>query len=264
MTYGYWSPHSSSVDFCEPNYLITPYIAEFHNSWSSALITVLSLIALCYGNPTKEFRFTMMFLIMGSVGVGSVGLHTTLHWLPQSSDELPMLWASLSMLYALCVMREPKDSPKVKTYGAVFLAIGFAESVIYYSFRQIYAVFIVSIIASSIVVISWMTQLTFFDKDLQHSRIRQILFYLAAYVFSAGFGLWLIDMNLCEYLMPVYLRIGGFTLHVFWHMFSCLGTYIAYLHLISVRLQFLKLEPQIKFVFGFFPVIKVRPQQKRL
>lgn len=206
----------------------------------------------------------MMFFIMGSVGLGSVGLHTTLHWLPQSSDELPMLWASLSMLYALCVMREPKNSSRVKLYGVLFLLIGLVESIIYYSFRQIYMVFIVSIITSSIIVTTWMTRLTFFDKDAQHSRIRQILFYLAAIVFSAGFGLWLIDMNLCDYLMPVYLRIGGFTLHVFWHIFSCLGTYIAYMHLISVRLQFLELEPQIKFAFGFFPVIAVRSERKEM
>lgn len=259
---GFWAPHTSSVDFCEPNYLITPYIAEFHNSWSSALITVLSVIALCYGNPTGEFRFTIMFLIMGSVGIGSVGLHTTLHWLPQSSDELPMLWASLSMLYALCVMREPKKSSKVQMYGAVFLLIGIVESVIYYSFRQIYAVFIVSIITSSIIVITWMTRLTFFDKDVQYSRIRQILFCIAAFIFHLGFAFWLLDMNFCDYLTPFYERTGGFTLHVFWHAFSCLGTYIAFLHLISVRLQFLELEPQIGFALGFVPIIKVVPRKQ--
>jgi len=254
---GYWTPHSSSVDFCEPNYLITPYIAEFHNSWSSALITVLSIIALCYGNPTGELRFTIMFLILGVVGIGSVDLHTTLHWLPQSSDELPMLWVSLSMLYALCVMREPKKSTRVPMYGTIFLIIAIVESVIYYSFRQIYAVFIVSIITSSIIVVTWMTRLTFFDKDVQYSKIRQILYYVAAFVFSLGFALWLVDMNLCTFLTPFYERMGGFTLHVFWHAFSCLGTYIAFLHLISVRLQFLELEPQIGFALGFVPIIKV-------
>ena len=28
---GYWEPHSSSVEFCEPNYILTPYVAEPHN-----------------------------------------------------------------------------------------------------------------------------------------------------------------------------------------------------------------------------------------
>lgn len=264
MTRGYWEPHTSSVEFCEPNYLITPYIAEFHNSWSSALITVLAVIAFLYGNPTGELRFSMMFIILGSIGIGSVGLHTTLHWLPQSSDELPMLWASLSMLYALCVMREPQKSTKVVIYGCVFGIIALVETIIYSSFRQIYMVFIVSIILSSILVTSWMTRLTFFDKDVQHSKIRQILYLLAAPTFGFGFGLWLIDMHLCDYLLPYYLHVGGFTLHVFWHIFSCLGTYLAFMHLISVRVQYLGAEPQIGFAMGFVPVIRSHATRRKV
>jgi hypothetical protein len=58
--------------------------------------------------------------------------------------------------------------------------------------------------------------------------------------------------------------MNGFTLHVFWHIFSCLGAYLGFLHLICVRIQFLGGEPQIGFVFGVVPVVKYLAQNKQM
>ena len=89
---GFWEPHSSSVDFCEPNYLLSEYIAEPHNVWSSLFITVIGMVGFFYGNPLNELSVSAMYIILAVIGLGSAGLHTTLHWFYQSSDEVPMLW----------------------------------------------------------------------------------------------------------------------------------------------------------------------------
>jgi dihydroceramidase len=72
---GYWSPHTSSIDFCEPNYLITNYIAETHNVWSSLYLIFLAYIGFKYCNLTYEWRIWFMFLGLFVVGFGSASLH---------------------------------------------------------------------------------------------------------------------------------------------------------------------------------------------
>jgi dihydroceramidase len=89
---GYFLPHTSSIDFCEPDYVLTDYVAEPFNAISSLYIVLIGLVGFFYSNPTKEWPFSVLFLLAVFIGFGSVGLHTTLHWLPQSFDEIPMLW----------------------------------------------------------------------------------------------------------------------------------------------------------------------------
>ena len=123
MTPRYWEPHSSSVDFCETNYLHFDHVVEWHNSWSSLLgISFFGLIGIIYNNPTNEVRNVLAYLILLLIGVGSVGLHSTLHWMFQSSDELPMLYIcnALNFMFIeydapremVLAMERPKERPK--------------------------------------------------------------------------------------------------------------------------------------------------------
>lgn len=62
-------------------------MVEFHNTWSSlAGISLFGVIGLWKGNPTKEIRYTLGYIVLLMIGVGSAGLHGTLHWIFQSSD----------------------------------------------------------------------------------------------------------------------------------------------------------------------------------
>ena len=89
---GYWLPHTSSVDFCEPNYYLTRYIAEPHNVWSSFYFVLLGVIGIWVGNPLREWRVVVQYLALSIVGLGSMSLHATLNAVWQSADEVPMLW----------------------------------------------------------------------------------------------------------------------------------------------------------------------------
>eukprot|EP01036_Dinobryon_divergens_P034516 gene34516-44607_t len=176
---GYWEPHSSSVEFCEPNYALTPYVAEPHNAWSSIFIFVIAVNGLFYGNPLDEIRVSLMFIALALVGIGSTALHSTLHWFWQSSDELTKI-------------RIPMET-QIDDYCFV------------------------------------------------------------------GSTLWIIDMNYCEYLLPYYLSsgLGGMTFHVLWHMGAGLGTYVTITFLILVRLQALKKDVYLHWVYNSLPVCKL-------
>lgn len=256
---GYWEPHSSSIDFCEPNYLVTEYIAEFHNTWSSTLITILAVIGFFYGNPTNEKRFSILYIILGTVGVGSTALHCTLNWFPQSSDEVPMLWTVLSLLYSLVVMQGDMYSPRNSAIGLAFTCWAIIQTLIYYKFQQVYASFIVTFLLSALIVAIWTAVLAFGETDPKNRPIRVSLWVQGFTSFAVmGAAVWVADMHLCHYLMPYYLSLGtgGLTLHVVWHIVSAIGTYYTILFLTVIRMQHLKQDPVLEYVYGIVPVCK--------
>lgn len=77
-----------------------------------------------------------------------------------------------------------------------------------------------------------------------------------------GVGVWLMDFHLCPVLMPYYLHTTGFTLHVLWHLLSCLGTLYTIAFLVVVRMQVLKMEPEVEYIAGFIPVCRCPAQSK--
>ena len=100
----FWEPHTSSIDFCETNYLHSPYIVEPHNVVSSLWgLSAIGFIGIYFGNPTNELRFKIAYGILLLIGLGSAALHGTLHWIFQSSDELPMIYLVLSVVYSLFI-----------------------------------------------------------------------------------------------------------------------------------------------------------------
>ena len=72
-TTGFWSDplgaHSSSVDFCEPNYYVNAYIVEPHNAFSSLFISLIGLLGIIYSNPLGEWPFTLMFAQLIVIGM---------------------------------------------------------------------------------------------------------------------------------------------------------------------------------------------------
>lgn len=90
---GYWGPIDSSIDWCEPNYVITYYIAEFYNTLSSLPMLFLAIFGIWYTRKyaTKEIRYLCVFAAIFFVGFGSVAFHGTLRFYAQLLDELPMV-----------------------------------------------------------------------------------------------------------------------------------------------------------------------------
>jgi len=96
---GFWGNKTSSVNFCEADYIYSTYIAEFHNSWTSLIFVWLPLVGLLYANPTKEWRFVWAYTQLIITGIGSIILHLTLTSAGQKADEIPMLWMCSAIFY---------------------------------------------------------------------------------------------------------------------------------------------------------------------
>lgn len=253
---GFWEPHSSSVDFCEVNYFASSYVVEVHNTWSSLFISLIGLAGMLFSNPSKEWRFFFMFGVLFSIGLGSTLLHSTLHWIFQSSDEIPMLWQNLSFLFALIEMRSPRGKNRNQYIPHLFGIFVAAQTVIYYKFQSLYAAFLFSYISVAAIVVVWAAIFAFSNENLSTRPLRIKLWSLSMMWFILiGGVVWIIDMNLCDWLIPFYNKIGGLTLHVIWHIAAGLGCYLMIIFMVVSRLSYLHLIPKLHWYFGVLPIV---------
>jgi len=110
----FWGVPNSSINWCEYDYLYSPYVAEFWNSMSSLCMTIFgmvgrySLIDHVVGDPILADRSNngldriwWTWVMLEIVGWGSVAFHGTLKWWSQALDEVPMVCLQSSLFFVI-------------------------------------------------------------------------------------------------------------------------------------------------------------------
>jgi len=119
---GYWDwTSTASIDFCEPNYIHTPYIAELFNTLSSLFIVYIGIAGLLrtfsspHCSPCKYERWAYYAIYANAfaIGLGSCTLHATLSMFGQASDEVPMVLANVFVVAFLIEHKSPPNQLKV-------------------------------------------------------------------------------------------------------------------------------------------------------
>ncbi|PVU96771.1 hypothetical protein BB561_000974 [Smittium simulii] len=228
---GFWGPPTASVDWCEENYLISHYIAEFYNSLSSlAILFVGEYCAYRFNSTWSAVNF--MFRAISVVGIGSVLFHATLLQPMQMLDEIPMLWSAITMLYILCTARY---NIKTVYFKLLLIAIGLGTSFsaafyggnIQFIIFQLTFLTMESITCVQIYLCTQDTKTSL--KKLSDPAISR-LYVTGLKYYLAGVFIWLTDTFLCKFInntasslhntsiLPFYPQ-----LHAFWHFFASLG-----------------------------------------
>ncbi|KAJ9471455.1 putative alkaline ceramidase dcd3B [Diplonema papillatum] len=155
---GYWGPVTSAVDWCEDNYRVTVYVAEFFNTLSSLPMVLLAAYALLLSARRQHTRSTLFYniacVLTMAVGAGSMAFHGTLTHAGQVLDEVPMLWCICSFILVLVVVHpEPCfraiPNRNIVVPAAVFAWASAATAVYLYSGFVVFVImFFFSVIAT--------------------------------------------------------------------------------------------------------------------
>eukprot|EP00927_Polykrikos_kofoidii_P057218 TRINITY_DN51339_c0_g1_i1.p1 TRINITY_DN51339_c0_g1~~TRINITY_DN51339_c0_g1_i1.p1 ORF type:complete len:382 (+),score=31.51 TRINITY_DN51339_c0_g1_i1:21-1166(+) len=91
-----------TIDWCEENYAVTPYIAEFWNTVTAFVTMLPAIVWLFQPNPQGTQWCRLLHLNVVVIQIGSTVFHGTLTWFGQLLDEIPiLLWCCASICLTL-------------------------------------------------------------------------------------------------------------------------------------------------------------------
>ncbi len=240
---GYWDTVGTpaAVDWCEPNYAVSPWVAEWWNTLSSVAILVAGIVGLVLwarARERTELRFAVCYLALAVIGLGSVAFHGTLLKLPQASDELPMIWLSLVCFY--CLVTRRADTPKqtrvrwqlgLSGYGVLFTAA-------YFTLEDYFVAFLVSYGA----VVAYISIVTFrvAFREMDSPTLKRLFRWSVVAYLGGFFLLWIPERTLgCDHTFQLIHP------HAFFHLSSSIGTYAWVMLSMFDRLTRLKKSPRV-------------------
>jgi len=134
---GYWGPRTSNVDWCEPNYYYTPYVAEFFNTISSVPMIIYGLYGMIKTWKSQlGSRFPLGHFVVFLVGVGSTMFHMTLLYQHQMLDELPMIIGSLVFVFILFDLGNEEKNSRVMLIATILILYGIVSLYVMSMFTQ--------------------------------------------------------------------------------------------------------------------------------
>ncbi|RIB02407.1 alkaline ceramidase [Gigaspora rosea] len=257
----FWGQRTATLDWCEENYLVNEYIAEFINT-----TTNLTFFCLCFfGIYTTvkyglEKRFILAYAGILLVGIGSWCFHMTLLYQFQLLDELPMIYGTCILMHNIF-----ETGPKRK-YG-LYLPLALITYAISITIMYLYVVIPIfhQITYAMLVTVLNFRSYYIVDKLPKDSQLRtsmQSLLFKSWTIFGLGFLAWNFDNIACDYLRSARQKVGRPTsylleFHGWWHIFTAIGTHYWIVFNQYVRLILLGEANNwdIKWTIGFIPYV---------
>ncbi|RDL37648.1 Uncharacterized protein BP5553_05081 [Venustampulla echinocandica] len=226
----FWGKINSQANFCEEDYIVTKYFAEFINT-----LTNLGYIYYAYygikGNSNRADAIlrNLPYLGLASVGIGSGIFHATLKDYTQWGDDLSMLFATATVLHRLLTF----DKPLATTiyYGLAITTIVGAFSIWHCVTNElimhsiVFAIMLLMVSRKTSSIVNARVSDPGVRKDVRRLSIWGFM------CFASGFALWNIDIATCKTLTNAKRSIGMpwsfiLELHGWWHLLTGLGAYI--------------------------------------
>jgi dihydroceramidase len=230
----FWGPATSNFNFCETDYLNTPYIAEFINTLTNLIYVFYSLNAISRNVSRSPSTYAGLarsgpwFGIL-AVGIGSIVFHATMKPYTQWADDLSMLVASGLSTHHVFTFQSSRTK-------SILAGLGFGGFLTAFSVWHCITdetgmhslIFGILVLVQTIKVRSIIS--TRVSSPLVRAQVKR-LNIVGAILFLTGYGIWNIDYVACGWLGGVRRQVGmpwGFLteLHGWWHIFTGVGGYI--------------------------------------
>ncbi|KAF3764594.1 hypothetical protein M406DRAFT_278149 [Cryphonectria parasitica EP155] len=229
---GFWSPPTSAANFCEEDYAVTWYIAEFINAISSFAYVYYALgcSIVHAGSRHSPRRFDNLSVALCLVGLTSAAYHGTLRQGAQFSDDLSMLLLCGCLLQKLYSHGQGPRAASLVTAVVVVATSGMSA----YYVRSGEIVIHMNTFGAMVSLIWPRTLYLIYSSSPGGTRspgqtaelVRRfwtaVAFLLLAYV------LWHIDLERCLELRRIRESLGlpwawALELHGWWHLLTAIG-----------------------------------------
>jgi len=259
----YWGAPTASLDWCEPNYVKSVYIAEFWNTLSSLYLSLLAVFGLALSTYYRaETRVALAHVCLFVVGVGSAMFHATLLYWCQLLDELPMIYGSLVFVY--CSLDTSQSKNLRKYIIPVLILYGLATTVIMLlnsnrpQLHQIaYAILVGAMVFRSLYIVYFLG-----PKTKKEQANFTYMFWVSVLVFLSGYAIWVTERKLCVNGSV----IPGFQFHSLWHLLTGSGTFawIQFIYYYRMFIQHKSHSLSVKTFLGLPVVVYSKTESKQL
>ncbi|KAJ2501328.1 hypothetical protein GGH96_002027 [Coemansia sp. RSA 1972] len=237
----FWGQATSTIDWCEENYVVCKYIAEFWNTSTNLAFFALAIFGMMKVRATQqENRFLFCYIAMLVVGLGSWLFHMTLQYQWQLADELPMVYGT-----CICIYCALQADVKVGTDVYVALALfGYSAVVtlVYVQIRKpVFHQVAYGLEVAIVLVRSMLHQIEVRKTNARAYSELVHMFWLGVGAFGVSFVLWNIDNIFCNNLRALRAVLPAplgplFQLHAYWHIGTALGCYVSIVYQQYLRL----------------------------
>ncbi|XP_014669330.1 PREDICTED: alkaline ceramidase 3-like [Priapulus caudatus] len=260
---GFWGPPTSTLDWCESNYEVTYYVAEFWNTISNVVMIIPPVLAAYRSwKVDTEMRVTLSYLALLCVGIGSWCFHMTLRYEMQLLDELPMIWGSIIFVYALFEAHAPPRGSLRHSLVALLCFYCFFVTVVYVTIKDpiihqtAYAILVVTLLYKTI------------DVSRKCDEYSRKLVITATLTYAVGFTLWNIDNNFCFHVGLLRSRLPSALqpltqLHFWWHIIVGYSTYVHIIFATYVRYSYLKKSFSVEWLYSFYPYLVCSTEERK-
>jgi len=260
----FWGKPTASVDWCEKNYEVCSFVAEFWNTITSSFIAVLGLVGLYLTLREKiEKRFAVLYAGIIIIGLGSVAFHGTMLLECQLLDELPMIWTTLAWVYIYQTMESPRKGRPQDAVLAKRLAIFGTLWGIAAPWTHYYAPLAFQSLFVGLLGYSMINAHAYWKKCVNPTAKKMYIVYNMSLV--AGALIWLCDTHLCNSLHQLFgdywwhPYVGSF--HGYWHCFMSLNVYLGPVFAAVIRAQMLDVPSSIQWWLKIIPYVKRENRQ---
>ena len=239
-----FSYQSSSIDWCEQNYVYSNYIVEFWNTITNIFVIILGISGLYLSSNYKAYNlyndkptytYKIYYTLLTFIGLGSFIFHATLSRFGQILDEGGIL--AMIFFATMC-----KSLPHAMASSV--LVVGIITCWYYNLLYTPYLLFLMGSITFYLIQQQW-------DSVVENSNKPLIkeFYSLSVITFVCAFCCWVTD-QLC---------IFSFQFHALWHILSGLSIYI----ILLVECYALSKNSVIKY-YGIIPYIYHPNAEKQL
>ncbi|KAF2447737.1 alkaline ceramidase family protein [Karstenula rhodostoma CBS 690.94] len=230
---GAWGTPSSRSNFCEEDYVITQYIAEFVNTLTNLTYVIYGIYGLRRVGPHKDGGLfsTLASPYWGLIGVGvlSAWFHATLKYHSQMGDDLSMFLAVGAVLNQLQIFNQPPATRRTRTLLIVGILIPVS---VYHCWAD--EIYVHQITFAAMVLLCGRQIRKLIHERIPNAEQKSRLLSLTSGALATGllgYFLWNIDEHFCEYVTALKHTIGlpwafVFELHGWWHIFTGIGAYV--------------------------------------